>query len=74
MMFLIARICSMVRTMPPEVLCAGVSVVSMGVWLPGEALDPAMVVATSFVSKLSEYGLGWVSVSQRCRNWEGWNS
>lgn len=36
--------------MTSELVCAGVSVVSMGVWLLGESLDPAMVAATSFVS------------------------
>ena len=52
-MFFIARICSAVRAMTSELLCAGVSVVSvvsMGVSLLGESLDPAMVAATSFVS------------------------
>lgn len=50
MIFFIARICSAVRAMTSELVCAGVSVVSMGVWLLGESLDPAMVAATSFVS------------------------
>ena len=42
---LIARICSIVRGTSAELLCAGagVSVVSMGVWLPGDSLDSAMM-------------------------------
>ena len=46
-MFFIARICSVVRGTSTELLCAGagagVSVVSMGVWLPGDSLDSAMM-------------------------------
>ena len=44
-MFFIARICSVVRGTSAELLCAGagVSVVSMGVWLPGDSLDSAMM-------------------------------
>ena len=44
-MFFIARICSVVRGTSGELLCAGagVSVVSMGVWLPGDSLDSAMM-------------------------------
>lgn len=40
-----ARICSVVRGTSAELLCAGagVSVVSMGVWLPGDSLDSAMM-------------------------------
>ena len=46
-MFFIARICSVVRGTSAELLCAGagVSVVSIGVWLPGDSLDSAMMAS-----------------------------
>lgn len=47
-MALIARNWSDVRATPCGLLCAGVSVVSTGVWLLGESPDPAMVVAEDF--------------------------
>lgn len=63
-MFFIARICSVVSAPPATLLCAGVSVVSMGVWLPGESLNPAMVIATGFRSLYLERNCDLVSVSQ----------
>ena len=49
-MAFIALICSTVMAVSAELLCAGISVVSMGVWLAGEALDSAMVASTNSVS------------------------
>lgn len=54
-MFFIARTCSAVRAMTSELVCAGASVVSMGVWLLGESLDPAMVAASSPYRTLKAY-------------------
>lgn len=61
-MFFIARICSVVRAL--ELLCVGVSIVSMGVWVLGESLGPAMVVTADFEAWLSEGSNNWFSVSQ----------
>ncbi len=63
-MFFIARTCSVVRAPSSGLPCAGVSVVSMGVWLPGESLDSAMVVATGFGPGLSESSCDLVLPSQ----------
>ena len=48
----IARICSVVMGTSAELLCAGagVSVVSMGVWLPGDSLDSAMMAGERLAS------------------------
>ena len=58
-MFFIARICSVVRGTSAELLCAGagVSVVSMGVWLPGDSLDSAMMDQLCIVTQRAYFEL-----------------
>ena len=70
-MLFIARICSVVRGTSTVLLCAGagVSVVSIGVWLPGDSLDSAMMAS----DKLRIVTRGaYLNLSLDVAGWQGW--